>query len=159
MTRYGSGLTVLFLGVVAITASGCKPKVTYYPVEGTVTRGGRPLRDVEVIFLADAGTVGPRAIGRTDKAGRYRLQTDHGEVGVVAGKHRVLVLDLEAAKKQFLRSLRGQQLVPDKATRLDDQSKTAADGPRVPPSYGSINDTPLRAEVGPTAQVFDIAIP
>jgi hypothetical protein len=74
MTRYGFLLTVLFLGVLAVLASGCgRAEFMFFPVEGTVTKGGRPLHNVEVVFLADpdSGTVGPRASGITDETGHY----------------------------------------------------------------------------------------
>jgi hypothetical protein len=168
MTRYGLGLTMLFLGALAVTASGCgRTAFTFYPVEGTVTKDGRPLRDIEVVFLADpdTGTVGPRASGRTDEAGHYRLRTDRGEDGVVAGKHVVLIIDLEAAKGQMLHHIRGpqrkeatQRFSPEIAKRLQDELKPAADAPRVPPSYGRINETPLRVEVRPEAQVIDLDV-
>jgi hypothetical protein len=159
MSRYGFDLTVLVLGAVAVTVSGCGPKFTFIPVEGTVTKGGRPLRDIEVVFLADPdeGTLGPRATGRTDEAGHYRLRTDSGDDGAVAGKHRVVILDLEASKKQVVRSFRGRPS-PEMAKRLQEQQKTTAEALRVPPHYASISDTPLRAEVRPEAQVIDLEV-
>jgi hypothetical protein len=136
MTRHGFGLTMLFVGALVATASGCGPKFTFVPVEGTVTKNGRPLANVEVVFLADPNTdtLGPRATGRTDATGHYRMRTDRGDDGAVPGTHRVLVLDLDAAKNP-------------------------AAAPRVPPNYGSIPDTPLRAKVSSEPLVFDITIP
>src|SRR5262245_35042525 len=76
---------------LAALAGGCHRGSAWSlaPVEGTVTKGGRPLQGVEVVFLADsdADTMGPRAAGRTDEAGHYRLRTDNGEDGVVVGKY------------------------------------------------------------------------
>ena len=102
MTCFGFRLAMLFFGALAVTAAGCgRAEFTFYPVEGTVTKGGRPLHNVKVVFLADpdVGTVGPRASGRTDESGHYRLRTDKGNEGAVAGRHRVLVLDNEVAEK------------------------------------------------------------
>src|SRR5262249_31135397 len=153
MIRYSFRLIVLFFGALAVITSGCgRAEFTFFPVEGTVTKGGRPLRNVEVVFLADAdaGTVGPRASGTTDEAGHYRLRTDHGDEGAVAGKHLVLIFDLEAAEKQTLRSLRGPQrkeavqLSPEMTKRLEERLKMMGDAPRVPPRYGRFNETPLR---------------
>jgi hypothetical protein len=136
-------------------------------VEGTVTKGGIPLSGIEVVFLADpdAGTVGPRATGRTDEGGHYRLRTDHGEDGAVVGKHRVVIRDREATEKQVRRFFRGKQrkeaarLSPEMAKRLEEELKNSADEPRVPSSYGRINKTPLRVEVGHEPLTFDIKIP
>src|SRR5262245_20110563 len=97
---------VLVCGVLALTtaAGGCqqRPTLDLAPVEGTVSKGGRPLANIEVVFLADADTEtqGPRASGITDKAGHYRLRSHNGDDGVVVGKHRVLVVDFEVAMKK-----------------------------------------------------------
>src|SRR5262245_22782262 len=98
---------VIFLyGLLLLTAAagGCQrgPTWNIAPVEGTVTKDGRPLANIEVVFLvdADAGTQGPRASGTTDKAGHYHLRSHNGDDGALVGKHRVLVTDLEAAMKQ-----------------------------------------------------------
>jgi hypothetical protein len=136
-------------------------------VEGIVTKDGIPLSGIEVVFLADsdAGTVGPRAAGRTDETGHYRLRTDEGEDGAVVGKHRVVIRDREAAEKQLGRSIRVKQrkeaagLSPEIAKRLQEELKHSAAAPRVPPGYGRINKTPLRAEVGHEPLTFNIRIP
>jgi hypothetical protein len=165
MSRYGLGLMVLVLGVLAVTAGGCgRTEFTFHPVEGTVTKGGRPLGNIEVVFLADpdAGTVGPRAAGRTDAAGHYRLRTDNGDDGAVAGKHLVLILDVEIRTGRMGRSPQPKdaaRLPPELAKHLKEPPKTTADEPRVPPRYASITETPLRAEVGREPLVFDIVIP
>src|SRR5262245_51469786 len=99
------GRVVLVCSLLALGAlsGGCHRSQAWNlaPVEGTVTKGGRPLQGVEVVFLADsdADTMGPRAAGRTDEAGRYRLRSDIGEDGVVVGKYRVLILAPEVASK------------------------------------------------------------
>ena len=168
MTRCGFPLTVLFFGVLSVLASGCgRAEFTFFPAEGTVTKGGRPLHNVEVVFLADSdtGTVGPRATGRTDESGHYRLRTDHGDEGAVVGKHLVLILDHEAAERQALHRFRKQpskgtaQLPPENAKRLQDELKSPSAAPRVPPRYGRINETPLHAEISHEPLVFDIVIP
>ncbi len=155
MSRYGYGLMGLVLGSLTITANGCQrgPDFTFYPVEGTVTKGGRPLRDIQVIFLSDpeANTVGPRAIGRTDEAGHYRLGSDRGDDGAVVGKHRVVIF-----APRWKGTVRGTL---ENANRLQDQLKKTEDAQQIPSSYGRINETPLRAEVGSKPLVFDIVIP
>jgi hypothetical protein len=105
-------------------------------VEGTVTKDGRPLADIEVIFLTDieAGTQGPRASGLTDEAGHYRLCTDAGDEGAAIGQYRVCLLDPLA------------------------KPETPAKEWRVPPRYGSFNETPLRVEVHPDPQIIDFDI-
>jgi hypothetical protein len=164
MSRYGMSLMGLALSVLAVTASGCgRMEFTFNSVEGTVTQGGRPLGNVEVIFLADAdaGTVGPRATGKTDETGHYRLRTERGEDGAVAGKHLVLILDLDAPTGQRGRlSQPGDvaQVPPELVKHLKEPPKTTANELRVPPRYASINETPLRAEVRPGEQVIDLEV-
>jgi hypothetical protein len=105
-------------------------------VEGTVVKDGRPLADIQVVFLADAeaGTQGPRASGITDESGHYRLRTDNGEDGVVVGKHHVCLFVLEA------------------------EAMTPAEKRRVTRLYGSFSETPLRIEVRPGEQVIDLEV-
>jgi hypothetical protein len=156
--------------LVAAAAGGCQRGPTWKlaPVEGTVTKGGRPLAHIQVIFVADldAGTQGPQARGITDKTGHYRLRTNNGDNGAVVGKHRVVILDLEARMKGlFLRTSRRPQpkatarLSPENAKSLEVQLKLGAEVPQVPPRYGRFNETPLRVEVHPGPQTLSFDIP
>jgi hypothetical protein len=146
--------------VFSIAAQGCQRGLTWNlaPVQGTVTKDRRPLPHVEVVFLTDidAGTQGPKASGFTDEAGHYRLRTDNGDDGTAVGKHRVLVLDPKARKGRMRDRVRGSQpkqaapLPPEDAKRLQEQ--------QIPPHYGKFNETPLRVEVQPGAQVIDLEV-
>jgi hypothetical protein len=95
---------VLLCGLLAlaVAAEGCQrgPTWNLAPVEGTVTKDGRPLPHIEVVFLTDidAGTQGPKASSFTDEAGHYRLRTDNGDDGAVAGKYRVVLFDLKESR-------------------------------------------------------------
>jgi hypothetical protein len=160
MTRHGFHLSILLLGALAVTAGGCRRGSTgsLAPVEGTVSKAGRPLHGIEVVFLPDTGSVGPRASGTTDEAGHYRLRTDQGDVGAVAGKYRVVLHDVEATTKQMRSRLRSQQK-KGMVESLEERLKTRAAAPRVPPRFGSFNETPLRAEVGPEPQPLNFDFP
>jgi hypothetical protein len=159
---------VLWCGLFALAAAsgGCQggPTWNLAPVEGTVTKDGRPLAHVQVCFLTDldSGMQGLRSSGTTDAAGHYRLRTDNGNEGAVVGKHRIVIRDLKAVMKQTSRASRGPQqkgaLPPEVAKRLEEQMKTAAESPRVPPSYGRFNETPLRIEVQLGPQVIDLEV-
>jgi hypothetical protein len=160
---------VLFCGLLllAIAAEGCQrgPEWNLALVEGTVTKGGRPLANIEVVFLPDAGMQGPRARGITDEAGHYRLRTDNGDDGTVVGKHRVVLSDPEVALKQLLRDSGGkrrekaEQLLPgEDAKRLENQRKLSANAPRLPPRYERFSETPLHVEVQPGLQVIDFEV-
>lgn len=85
--------------VASACVAGCGQGIPFAEVEGVITCGGRPLPNVEVVFLPDPeqGTSGPRSGGYTDDAGRYRL-TAPGSTGAVTGTHRVTVRDLTAVR-------------------------------------------------------------
>jgi hypothetical protein len=143
--------------LLVVAAWGCgPPKVTFAPVEGVVSKGGKPLARVQVLFLADGDTRGPRAIGIADAEGRYRLHTDAGQEGAPVGRHRVCLLDVSAspwlarALKRLPRGAEGK--VPPLTPNLDAAR-------RVPPAYGRPEDTPLRAEVRPGPQTIDFKLP
>ena len=167
MLRYGHIIIFTALLVLVVASGGCQRRPTWSlaPVEGTVTKNGRPLPAVEVIFLADpdAGTEGPRTAGKTDQAGHYRLTTDVGDDGVVVGKHRVLIRDLDT--KQLHRVPDGRQRkattkhpTPEAAKRFEEQLKASEDALRVPLRYGRFQDTPLRVEVQSGPQVIDFDV-
>ena len=143
---------------VLIAACGCSgPTVTFAPVEGTVTRDGRPLARVQVIFLADGDSHGPRATGITDDAGRFRLTTDDGKTGAPVGRHRVCVIDATTAAERLGRIANG---IPHGEPGKESRAKTpAGKTSAVPPAYGRAEETPFRAEVRPGAQIIDFRIP
>ena len=90
---------VFWCGLLALTATagGCQrgPTWNLAPVEGTVTKSGRPVAGIQVEFRADveSGTQGPRASGITDPAGHYELRTDTGGRGAVIGRYHVCLVD------------------------------------------------------------------
>jgi hypothetical protein len=145
------------LSALAVAAEGCQRGPTWdlTPVEGTVTKNGRPLPHVEVVFLTDldAGTQGPKASSFTDEAGHYRLRTDNGDDGTVVGKHRVVIL---VPKVQIGRAPRGPQ--PKEAAQLPPEDAKRPQEQQVPPRYGRFNETPLRVEVYPGPQVIDLEV-
>jgi hypothetical protein len=132
-------------------------------VEGIVTKGGRPLANVQVIFLADveAGTQGPRASGLTDEAGHYRLRTDAGDDGAAVGTYRVCLHDTHRVALQSFGRLRKEasnaEGIQKKVKEFNKEAGSPS--PRVPPNYGRPNDTPLRAEVHPGPQTRDFDVP
>jgi len=86
-------LTALGLAVVTAltTAGGCSRGIRLAEVQGTVTKSGTPQPRVWVQFRPLSG--GRLAEGRTDEAGRYRLDYSRGREGAPLGKHAVLVMD------------------------------------------------------------------
>src|SRR5262249_31799767 len=121
------------------------------PVEGTVTKSGRPLAYIQVDFLADpdAGTQGPRASGITDESGHYALRTDAGDWGAAVGHYRVCLrvpLPAEGLTPQANQPQAGIAKLP------------ASEPVQLPPAYSSFAETPLRVEVQPGAKVIDLAV-
>lgn len=156
----------LFVALVC----GCERQPEFAPVEGTVTRGGRPIANIEVAFYADENTRGPRSSALTDANGRYRLQTEGGVDGAVIGGHRVCLYDRDPA---FIMSLNmgtiaafdKGRLPPELAGKLPPSTGKAPAAPgkalasRVPDHYMQPWESPLRAEVKPGPQTHDFQIP
>jgi hypothetical protein len=143
----------------AATAGGCQRGSTWNlaPVEGTISKDGHPLPGIEVVFLPE-GASGPRSSGITDEAGHYRLRTDNGDDGAVAGQYRVVLHDVEAAAKLLFG--RSRRETPKETVKpREERLKTGAQSPRVPRLHGNFNETPLRAEVGPESQTLNFDVP
>lgn len=141
--------------LLLVLTAGCGgPTVTFAPVEGTLTRNGRPVARAQVIFYADAANGGPRVTGVTDDAGVFRLTADDGRAGAPVGSHRVCVIDTNVLAERL-------GLV---AKRAPDAGKApahnaGAKAPPIPPEYGRPAETPLRVEVRPGPQTIDLQIP
>jgi hypothetical protein len=147
---------ILLCGLLTLTAAAgsCqrRPAWNLAPVEGIITKEGRPLKGIEVVFVPEADTVGPRTSGLTDEAGHYRLRTDGGDIGAAVGAHRVYFHDTHRVALTTL-----GRLPKEKVKELNKEAASVP--PRVPSSYGHPNETPLRVEVHPGPQVIDFDIP
>ena len=147
----------LLLGLACWSAAaGCSRGPQFAEVTGQVTLHGRPLPDMEVLFLPDpeAGTWGPPSSGYTDEQGRYQLATNKGQRGAVVGTHRVCLRDLTTLPTPPLLDAEGN------ATRAGPQgAKAAPKVSRVPAAYSSSQHTPLRAiEVKAGGQTLDFEV-
>lgn len=129
---------------------GCsRQEYTLAPVEGVVTKNGKPAAKVRVVFFADGDTIGPQAIGRTDAEGRYRLGLYDGRVGAPVGQHRVCLIDSS-----------GDAGATNEIEEEQKPDKKQMKKPRIPPEYAGPATTPLRAEVKPAEnQSIDFQIP
>jgi hypothetical protein len=76
--------------LIAIAAVGCSSKIRLAEVGGTVTKGGKPQKNVWVQFALAKG--GRPAEGRTNGEGRYKLDYSRGREGAPLGTHRVTVM-------------------------------------------------------------------
>jgi hypothetical protein len=148
----------LLLWFAFMTAPGCSRGPQFAAVEGKVTVDGRPLKDVEVLFLPDpdTGTVGPASTSYTDEHGHYRLRTNKGRGGAVVGTHRVCLRDLTTLPLPPL--VNDPEAEPARAGA----PRGKPPGPklsRVPVAYNSAQETPLRAvQVKPGEQTLDFPL-
>src|SRR5262245_27835102 len=117
---------VLLCGLLvpAAAGGGCQRGSMWNlaPVEGTVTKGGRPLADIRVVFWADveAGTQGPGTFGVTDAAGHYTLRTHAGDAGAAVGRYRVCLHVPQRGEDLFSEDLSPRANQPkDKPPALD----------------------------------------
>ena len=145
MCRVLRAVSAAGLAAGLAVGAGCGgPTMLVGEVEGTVTVDGKPLAQIGVGFIPDAGrdNIGPSSNGRTDDAGRYKLQyvittrsnlTPDPADGAKVGWHKVVVYDHKM-----------------KAERLPPPGRVA-DG------YALVETTPLEFEVKPGKQTFDIA--
>lgn len=135
---------IALCGLFALIAAGggCQrgPAWNLTSVEGTVTKDGQPLPNIEVTFFPDleVGEQGPRSTAVTDESGRYCLQAHYGESGAVVGKHRVTLLDPNSR-------ITGGMPMPVKASRI-------------PTNCAVFDKTPLRVEIQSGPQVIDFDV-
>jgi hypothetical protein len=79
--------TILLLALM-IAGCGDSDRATLVPVTGTVTQGGKPLAQADVMFLPERGAP---SSGKTDANGQFTLMFNDGRPGAVVGKHKVLI--------------------------------------------------------------------
>ena len=88
LTTLHRRLAVAILLVAA--AGGCSSKIRLAEVGGSVTKAGKPQKNVWVQFAPSKG--GRPAEGRTNGEGRYKLDYSRGRQGAPLGTHRVMVM-------------------------------------------------------------------
>jgi hypothetical protein len=150
---------LLLLALPTCLAS-CKSEQIYGEVEGTVTLEGKPLADVEVVFLPDPekGNTGKRAVAFTDAKGRYRLASDGGRAGAPVGFHRVCVNDLRAGPSGAPVVVTDDAKAPAGTANPSSKSPERKRG-RFPDVYSSAGATPLRdIEIKPGPQSIPIEL-
>jgi len=123
-----------------VCLSGCsKGGPEFAEVEGTVTLNGKPLPNVEVVFMSELldgkGKANPASTSYTDEQGHYSLWCNQADTGgAVVGTYRVCVNDIAAMPLPAMEF--GDDPVAAKAHRP---------GPlRVPSRYSSSAKTPFR---------------
>ena len=132
------GFVFFLMGLLALT--GCsKTGPEFAEVEGTITLNGKPLPNVEVVFMSELtdakGTANPASSGYTNEQGRYSLWCSQADTqGAALGTYRVCVNDIAAMP------LPTMEFGDDPAA-----AKLHRPGPlRVPSKYSSTAKTPFR---------------
>jgi hypothetical protein len=156
MRKVVRGAPYTVLALVAGTLSyGCSGR-QFAEVEGTVTLDGKPLDEVEVVFVPDSlkGNPGNNASAYTDAQGHYKLRSERDQKdGTVLGPHRVILIDLPA--QPDLRP--GSALPPGEAARTPMPSKPKTR--RFPVRYEDTQLTPFKeVEVKPGKQTLDFDV-
>ena len=93
------------LSLAALVGCGGNSKTGPATVEarGTVTLGGKPVEDANVVFYPDMGLDGARLTSQaiTDREGRFRLRTHVGggkfKPGIIPGQYSVAISKLDTA--------------------------------------------------------------
>ncbi len=118
---------------------GCEKPLEFGQVSGTVSLNGKPLDEVRVMFLPNpsAGNQGAHSESVSDGEGKYDLaySRDAETKGALVGWHRVVVEDIAAENSR------------DRYRPI-----------RINETYSSSAQTPLKFEVVPGEQTFDLEL-
>jgi hypothetical protein len=148
---------VSFLGIglpLVLLAAGCKP--TPPPItaaQGTVLLNGKPLPGAMVEFVPELKDFGAEmnSKGVTDEKGHFSLTcTYKSQEGAAVGKHRVVVTEGPAPEGTRGMDQRSQERYTVYVQGLKNRP--------IPPTYGSVGQTPLRVEVKPDQQDYTIEL-
>ena len=124
---------------IAGAAVGCEKPLEFGQVRGTVSLNGKPLDEVRVMFLPDplAGNQGAHSECVSDAEGKYEVvySKDAETKGALVGWHRVVVEDIAA-----------------------ENSRDRYGPIRICAAYSSSAKTPLKFEVAPGEQSFDLEL-
>jgi len=154
-------------GTAIITLVGCggTSGPTLYPVQGTVTVGGKPMANVSVTFAPVDGR--GASAGRTNANGTFVLLSQSGKAGAVSGKHKVM---LQAQAEQTTSGNFSdpgviEKMMKDRESSMAGGRKGApntADAKKektIPAEYNDPKNTPLEFEVKPSSNNFDVPVP
>lgn len=136
-------LTVL-ASLLAVAITGCGgggPKVV--EISGTVTRGGKPLKDFTLNFHPENGRT---SWGVTDSEGRYTLHYTRDQDGACVGKHKVIVeyTPRPSDPGEEFEMMEGRFEIPPDVKAIEEK-------------YGDLETTPLEFDIQ-KSQTIDLEL-
>jgi hypothetical protein len=133
--------------LLLLVLGGCAP--TPSTVTGTLRVEGKPLDNVQVLFMpdADAGNTQPQAAGLTDDQGRFTLSLPNGQPGCRPGQYRVVLIDFASSIAAGNEDARKRGTTP---------AAPVAVKPRLSAEYSTELRTPLRKTVGTGPQTINL---
>jgi hypothetical protein len=123
-----------------------------FPVSGTVTYNGEPLKTGTVSFFPEDSNTGRGASGAILEDGSYTLTTQSPGDGAFGGKYKVAISAVEILEKEKTQTtaLGG---IPDQAVAAHAKRKNL-----IPIKYSGTDTSELTATVGPGSNTFDFKL-
>jgi len=123
-----------------------------FPVSGTVTYNGEPLKSGTVNFYPEDPKTGRGASGGIQEDGSYTLSTQSPGDGAFGGKYKVAISAVEILEKEKTQTtaLGG---IPDQAVAAHAKRKNL-----IPIRYSGTDTSKLTATVGPSSNTFDFKL-
>jgi hypothetical protein len=143
-------LAMILLASLALTLGCGSGQVKVYPVKGKITYGGKPLvGGGSIAFIPLTAQEGKTAGGTILEDGSYVMTTHKEGDGSMAGEFRVAIMQ-EVFKE------------PKKTQDGQAAAKATTDVPeadRIPDSYKSFTDSPLKTTIEPQPNEKNFDIP
>lgn len=136
----------LLMALVGCGGGGDTPEIAR--VTGTVTRNGKPVPNLMVNFMPDAGRP---SWGQTDAEGHYEMVYDEDNKGVKLGSHKVYVISSQA-------TIDGGASKKSRETAAAGSGISPAEMKAILDKYGREDTTPLKFEVKKDPELIDLKL-
>ena len=136
----------LLMALVGCGGKGDTPEIAR--VTGTVTRNGKPVPNLMVNFMPEAGRP---SWGQTDAEGHYEMVYDENNKGVKLGRNKVYVLSSQA-------TIDGGASKKSRAAAAAGSGISPADMKAILDKYGREDTTPLAFEIKKDPEVIDLKL-
>src|SRR5262245_55933554 len=139
LVRGKTGLVLVSLAGLVISACSPSGQVKTYPVKGVVTFEGKPMvGGGSISLIPTTNQPGKAAGGRVKADGTYVLGTYKESDGSMAGDFKVII---------FQETVKEGQSAPDGSTPSVTASTSVAAADRIPIHYANDRQTPLTAKI------------